>query len=74
MSCRRGDGGSGQLDGVRPEVEPIDVPVVAWLMLAVGLFMLYVVLQENGALVAGVWHNIHEFFHDGRHFLGVPCH
>jgi Probable cobalt transporter subunit (CbtB) len=50
------------------------VPVVAWLMLGVGLFLLYVVLQENGALFAGVWHNIHEFFHDGRHFLGVPCH
>jgi Probable cobalt transporter subunit (CbtB) len=62
------------LDGVRREVEPIEVPVVAWLALAVGLLVLYVVLQENGALLAGAWHDIHEFFHDGRHFLGVPCH
>ncbi|HKX71963.1 MAG TPA: CbtB-domain containing protein [Acidimicrobiales bacterium] len=50
------------------------MPAVAWLALAVGLFLLYAVLQENGALLANGWHTIHEFFHDGRHFLGVPCH
>ena len=21
-----------------------------------------------------VWNHFHEFFHDGRHFLGIPCH
>jgi hypothetical protein len=62
------------VEGVRPRVEPVEVPKVAWLALAVGLFVLYVVLQENGALLAHAWHDIHEFFHDGRHILGVPCH
>jgi hypothetical protein len=62
------------LDSVRPEVERVEVPAVAWLALAVGLFLLYAVLQENGALLANGWHTVHEFFHDGRHFLGVPCH
>jgi len=21
-----------------------------------------------------VWNHMHEFFHDGRHFLGIACH
>jgi hypothetical protein len=41
--------------------------------MAVGLFFSYMVLQENGWLVNS-WMTIHEFFHDGRHALGFPCH
>ena len=51
----------------------IDVPVWAFLAMAAGMFLCYVALQENG-LIMSSWMTIHEFFHDGRHALGVPCH
>ena len=37
-------------------------------------FLVYFVGAEEGAtsLIAG--HGVHEFFHDGRHLLGFPCH
>lgn len=57
-----------------PTVEPIRVPAAAWLALAVAVFALYLVFQENGALLARSWQTVHELFHDGRHALGVPCH
>ena len=41
--------------------------------MAVGFFVSYLMLQENGWLVNN-WMTIHEFFHDGRHALGFPCH
>ena len=55
-------------------VEPIRVPGIAWLAVALGVLAVYLVLQENGALLAGSWTTLHELFHDGRHGLGVPCH
>lgn len=55
-------------------VEPIRVPALAWVVLAVGLGALYLVLQENGTFLASSWETLHELFHDGRHALGVPCH
>ena len=51
----------------------IHVPLWAFLVMALGLFGSYVVLQENGVLVSS-WETVHEFFHDGRHALGFPCH
>jgi hypothetical protein len=54
--------------------EPIRVPSLAWLGVVAGLVAAYLVLQENGALLAGSWEVLHELFHDGRHALGVPCH
>lgn len=52
----------------------IPVPVLAWMAVAVGLAVVYFMLQENGALLATGWQAMHELFHDGRHALGVPCH
>ncbi len=57
-----------------PTPDAIRVPLIGWLVAGVGLLAVYVVLQENGALLAGSWETIHELFHDGRHALGVPCH
>lgn len=57
-----------------PVVEPVPVPRAAWLAVAVGLVVLYLMLQENGALLAHSWELLHELFHDGRHVLAVPCH
>jgi hypothetical protein len=53
---------------------PIDVPLLAWAAVVVALFTIYLLLQENGALLQSSWETLHELFHDGRHALGVPCH
>ncbi len=57
-----------------PTTAPIRVPAVAWAAVAVGFAIVYLMLQENGALLASSWETLHELFHDGRHALGVPCH
>ncbi|MCO1578428.1 MULTISPECIES: CbtB domain-containing protein [unclassified Crossiella] len=55
---------------------PTAIPVPAWsyLVAAAALIVLYVLLQENGLVLAHASELIHEFAHDGRHALGVPCH
>ena len=53
--------------------EHIRVPWWAMALLVAAVFGAYVLLQENGWLVNN-WMTIHEFFHDGRHALGFPCH
>jgi hypothetical protein len=57
-----------------PQIRPIRVPVLAWVAVALAVGLLYFVLQENGAVLTQSWETLHEFFHDGRHLLGVPCH
>ncbi|MGH9117367.1 MAG: CbtB domain-containing protein [Acidimicrobiales bacterium] len=64
------DGASADLVPLRP----IRVPALAWLAAALATVMLYAVLQDNGLLLRQSWETMHEFFHDGRHFLAVPCH
>jgi hypothetical protein len=53
----------------------ISVPLWAWALVALAMFTLYVLFQENGALLT---HDqamyLHEVTHDARHALGVPCH
>lgn len=55
-------------------VAPIRVPALAWVAVALGLIVVYFMLQENGAVLTTGWETLHELFHDGRHALGVPCH
>ena len=56
-------------------VASVKVPVWAWLLLAVAVFTIYVLAQENGALLrAPAAEMLHELTHDARHALGVPCH
>lgn len=58
----------------RPAVPvKISVPMWAILLAFAALWIAFVVLQENG-LMTSHWATIHEFFHDGRHALGFPCH
>ena len=52
----------------------IRVPTWAWALGLFALAVLYLVVQENGAVLAASSEYIHEFAHDGRHALGVPCH
>ena len=60
---------------LRSALSPVAVPAWAWAVFAVALLALYVLLQENGALLsAGQASYLHELTHDARHALGVPCH
>lgn len=55
----------------------VTLPLWAWLVLASALAILYSVTFDSGFLSARVADSamyLHEFFHDGRHLLGVPCH
>ena len=58
---------------VRPH--SVHVPVWAWALAAVALLSLFVLTQENGALLSAAnAEYLHELTHDARHTLGVPCH
>ncbi len=50
------------------------VPLWSWLIVAVALVAVYALTLENGATLRSGTTVVHELFHDGRHFLGVPCH
>jgi len=62
--------------------DPIGLPVISlrelvpWAVLVVllALLLLYLVGAEQGALALTSGSQLHEFLHDGRHLLGVPCH
>ena len=48
------------------------LPVLMLILLAI-----FATLFDNGALLGeATWEKnyLHEFFHDGRHLLSVPCH
>jgi len=60
---------------------PSTLPLWSLLTLALLLVALFVLLSASGALpapllgqAAGPFDYLHEFSHDGRHLLGVPCH
>ena len=55
-------------------VERIAIPAWAWLVLALAVATLYALTMANGATLRAGATVLHELFHDGRHFLGVPCH
>ena len=52
----------------------IPVPAWAWALALYALAVLFVVLQDNGLAFVLSADTIHDFFHDARHSLGVPCH
>ena len=53
---------------------PISVPVWAFVLIALALFGIYALVLSNGSALANNAKVLHEFFHDARHFIGVPCH
>jgi hypothetical protein len=55
-------------------IEQVHVPPWAWVLVGLAVFAVYLMSQENGVLMKSAAGTLHEFFHDGRHFLGVPCH
>lgn len=65
---------SASAASLRPARTAVAVPWWAFVVAVVGLGLAFLALQENGALLASQATLLHEFFHDGRHALGVPCH
>ncbi|RKT55945.1 CbtB domain-containing protein [Saccharothrix australiensis] len=53
---------------------PLRLPRWAYAVALVALVVTWLVLQENGLALGHSAEALHEFFHDGRHALGVPCH
>jgi hypothetical protein len=60
---------------------PSTLPLWSLLTLALLLLALFLLLSASGDLLApllgraaGPFDYLHEFAHDGRHLLGVPCH
>jgi hypothetical protein len=58
-----------------------EMPLWSWLATALLLAMLFVLLSASGELLAPllgqaayIANYLHEFAHDGRHLLAVPCH
>ena len=58
-----------------------EFPLWSWLLAASLLLLLFALLSASGGLLtpllghtAGAADYLHEFAHDGRHLLGVPCH
>ncbi|MGH8967768.1 MAG: CbtB domain-containing protein [Actinomycetes bacterium] len=62
-----------------PAPIPIRIPlreILPWAIFigVLGLLLLYLVGAEQGATAIISGQYVHEFVHDGRHLLGVPCH
>ncbi len=51
-------------------VQTLRVPAWAYVLLALAAALLLAMTMTNGAAAQ----SLHEFLHDGRHILGVPCH
>ena len=49
--------------------------IAEWALMALALFAVHFLLQENGALISThAAEYLHEITHDARHALGAPCH
>jgi len=68
-------------DSLRRHISLSEIPLWSWVTVVLLLAMLFVLLSASGDLLvpllgqtAGVANYLHEFAHDGRHLLAVPCH
>jgi hypothetical protein len=59
---------------VETPLEQIRVPAWAWLLVGFAVLAIYLMTLDSGTLLRAGASTVHEFFHDGRHFLAVPCH
>jgi hypothetical protein len=60
---------------------PVRVPAWGWIAVAALLVVVYAVGYDQGMLLEPLLgklstlnNYLHEFFHDGRHLMGFPCH
>lgn len=66
------------MEATIPQVSPRQVSLWGVGSLALMIALVYAVGYDQG-VATRVMHNVgsnylHEFFHDGRHLLGFPCH
>jgi hypothetical protein len=59
---------------VNLDVAPIPVPAWAWLLVLAAVLGVYLMAMANATVLRQGATVLHEFFHDGRHFLSFPCH
>jgi Probable cobalt transporter subunit (CbtB) len=52
----------------------IRIPSWAWVVVAAAAALIYIVTAESGVALGAGANSLHEFFHDGRHLSGIPCH
>lgn len=55
-------------------VERVHVPVWTAVAVALAVLAIYALTMENGLVLGARAEQVHELFHDARHFVGVPCH
>ena len=56
------------------ELQPIRIPAWVYAVFTLVLVLFFTLAFDNGQVLAKGAHWLHEFVHDGRHILGVPCH
>lgn len=71
---------SGSLPRTVDTARPREI-VLATLLVAAAAFVLYAMFLDQGGLLAPFFGHdaydanyLHEFAHDARHLLGLPCH
>lgn len=57
---------------VTPQVKTVTLLLVTAILAL--LVYYFIGVDEGMTSVFGKSMRVHEFFHDGRHFLGFPCH
>ncbi len=62
-----------------PASAPVAIPLrelLPWALFAAAMafVLLYLIGAEQGAISLVHGSSVHEFVHDGRHLLGIPCH
>lgn len=66
------------MEAAIPQVLLRQVPLWAWFLLALAIALVFAVGYDQGLVEQGLQslpnNALHEFFHDGRHLLGFPCH
>ena len=58
----------------RLALSPGSLSARTWIVLSLALALAYLVTLDNGTVLRSGATLVHELFHDGRHFFGVPCH
>lgn len=65
---------AGTVPAPESPVAGVEVPAWSWIVVAFSAAVIYLVSLENGAVLGSAAEWLHEFAHDGRHFISVPCH
>jgi hypothetical protein len=62
------------MEAVEQREAAITVPVWAVVLAALAAMGIVTMLMAQTSQLASAGNVLHEFVHDARHFIGVPCH